>query len=58
MCSPVTCRRCKKTTWSGCGQHVKHVMAGIPKSQQCDCANNPPAPKEKSGGMFSKIFGR
>ena len=56
MCSPVRCRRCGKTTWSGCGQHVKQVMAGIPKSQQCDCANNPPATAQKTG-FLAKLLG-
>ncbi len=35
MCSPATCRKCGKSTWSGCGQHVKQVMAGVPKSRRC-----------------------
>ena len=36
MCSPVTCRTCGKTTWSGCGQHVASVKARVPASQWCD----------------------
>jgi hypothetical protein len=57
MCSRRTCSKCKKATWSGCGQHVNQVMAGIPKSKQCDCAKNAPAPSGDSG-FFSRIFGR
>ena len=26
MCSRVTCDRCKKATWSGCGQHIDEIM--------------------------------
>lgn len=37
MCSPVRCRTCGKTTWSGCGQHVDEVMANVPKAEQCAC---------------------
>ena len=37
MCSPATCPRCRKVTWSGCGQHVDAVMAGVPNSQRCTC---------------------
>lgn len=37
MCSAATCRRCGKTTWAGCGQHVKQVMAGVPAKQRCTC---------------------
>ncbi len=35
MCSPVRCRTCGKTTWSGCGQHVAQVKAGVPAGQWC-----------------------
>lgn len=41
MCSPATCRTCGKTTWSGCGMHVKQVMKNVPAAQQCTC--NAPA---------------
>lgn len=36
MCSPMTCRTCGKTTWSGCGQHVAEVKAQVPDGQWCD----------------------
>ena len=52
MCSRVKCRRCGKVTWSGCGQHVKQVMAGVPKAYQCSF---PPA---EPGGLMKKLFGR
>jgi hypothetical protein len=32
MCRAVTCRKCGKITWVGCGQHVRQVMAGVPAS--------------------------
>jgi hypothetical protein len=55
VCRPVTCKKCGKTTWAGCGQHVKQVMAGIPAAQRCpghasDSAN--------SGGRLRRLFGR
>jgi hypothetical protein len=58
MCSPVTCRVCGKTTWSGCGQHVAQVKAMVPASQWCggqhsDAEQAAAKPK----GMFG-IFGR
>lgn len=53
MCSKVTCNKCGKATWSGCGQHVDQVMRGIPKSQQCQGhANEPKAP-----GFLARLFG-
>lgn len=37
MCSKVMCDRCKKWTWSGCGQHVEEALAGVPQDQVCTC---------------------
>ena len=54
MCSKVTCRKCGKATWAGCGQHVNEVMRGIPKSQQCQGHANDP----KEPGFFARLFGR
>ena len=55
MCSPATCKRCGKTTWTGCGQHVDQVMKNVPKSQQCTCeASTEPAGQ----GWFSSLFRR
>ncbi len=54
MCRQVTCKTCGKTTWAGCGQHVRQVMAGVPKSQQCQ--GHAAAPSE--GGWFSRLLGR
>ncbi|WP_143180333.1 hypothetical protein [Bowdeniella nasicola] len=54
MCRAVTCKKCGKTTWAGCGQHVDQVMANVPKSQQCEGHEKEPA----QGGFFSRLFGR
>lgn len=35
MCRATTCRTCGKSTWSGCGQHVAQVRAGVPADQWC-----------------------
>ena len=37
MCSPATCRLCGKVTYSGCGNHVAQVLAGVPVTQRCTC---------------------
>ncbi len=53
MCQRVTCRKCGKATYSGCGQHVDQVLAGVPASQRCTCS------KDSSGsGRGWKLFGR
>ena len=60
MCSPVTCRTCGKTTWSGCGQHVAQVKAMVPADQWCDGhaqAGFSQPNIQANSGLF-KIFGR
>lgn len=37
MCMPAVCRKCGKATYSGCGQHVEEVLAGVPKEKRCTC---------------------
>ncbi len=38
MCQPVTCARCGKTTWAGCGEHIESALAGVPAENRCTCA--------------------
>lgn len=55
MCRPVTCKRCGKTTWAGCGRHVDAVKASVPASQWCACDRSAdPAP---TGGFLSRLLG-
>lgn len=55
MCRAVTCGKCGKTTWAGCGQHVNQVLARVPASQRCaGHVGNPAA----NGGWLRRIFGR
>jgi hypothetical protein len=52
MCHRVTCSKCGKPTWSGCGAHVDQALAGVPKDQRCQCPRQEPKP------FLSKLFGR
>lgn len=56
MCQQVTCRKCGKATWTGCGQHIDQALAGVPKNQRCQGHENDPKPA-KAAGFFSRIFG-
>ena len=40
MCQRVNCRQCGKVTYSGCGQHLDQVFAGVPQAQRCTCAES------------------
>lgn len=37
MCSKVTCNKCGKATWSGCGQHIEQALAGVKPADRCTC---------------------
>lgn len=54
MCSRATCRTCGKATYRGCGMHIEQVLAGVPRSQRCDCDKSK---QPSGGGWFGKLFG-
>jgi hypothetical protein len=56
MCSPATCRTCGKASYTGCGQHVDQVLAGVPLEQRCSCASNDRS--AGGGSVLSRLFGR
>ena len=56
MCRAVTCRKCGKTTWAGCGQHVSQVMARVTAAQRCPGHAGDPA--TASGGWLRRLFSR
>ena len=49
MCQRITCPKCGKPTWTGCGQHIEEALRGVPPEQRCKCT------KEKS--FLTKLFG-
>ncbi|WP_299169877.1 hypothetical protein [uncultured Arthrobacter sp.] len=63
MCRTTTCMYCRKTTWSGCGNHVDQVMRRVPNNERCTCAtvNQRTTTREKGSGptnWLSRLFGR
>lgn len=54
MCRRVVCRTCSKLTYAGCGMHVDQVLAGVPKSNRCDCSKD----ARKANGWLGRLFGR
>jgi len=54
MCIKVTCKICKKPTWSGCGEHIEEALDGIAIVDRC--AGN--AGEDKKVGIFSRLFKR
>ncbi|HEY3479871.1 MAG TPA: hypothetical protein VGL02_13330 [Streptomyces sp.] len=43
MCQRITCAKCGKPTYRGCGNHVEQVLGDVPLAQRCACADEPPA---------------
>jgi len=45
MCRRISCSRCGRPTYAGCGAHIEQVLAGVPMDQRCHCReDNPPPP--------------
>lgn len=53
MCKKVTCAKCGKPTWAGCGQHIEQALAGVAVADRC-----PGHAKEPKQGVFGRLFGR
>ncbi len=37
MCTRVTCPRCQKPSFVGCGRHVEQVLGDVPREERCRC---------------------
>ena len=53
MCRRVTCSKCGKPSWAGCGAHVDQVLGNVPVADRCKCREAPrvaDAPGGDAGG--------
>jgi len=55
MCRRVTCDRCGKPTFAGCGQHIEQVLGDVPKAERCQCQADT-APKDPALKPFWKLW--
>jgi len=37
MCRAITCNKCKRPTWAGCGAHVEQVLGHVRPDERCQC---------------------
>ena len=37
MCKRVTCPKCERSTWAGCGAHIEQALADVPPAERCTC---------------------
>lgn len=57
MCRAITCNKCKRPTWAGCGAHVEKVLGHVPPAERCQCR----AEAGEAGGLgkvLRSLFGR
>jgi hypothetical protein len=50
VCRAITCRKCSRPTWAGCGRHVESVLGHVPADERCQC-NESAAPE----GVVDKV---
>lgn len=59
MCRVITCNKCKRPTWAGCGAHVEQVLGHVSAADRCDCRETKPAvTKGGLGKAIRALFGR
>lgn len=37
MCYVITCQKCNKLSWRGCGNHLESIKKQIPINNRCNC---------------------
>jgi hypothetical protein len=59
MCQRITCSKCGRPSFTGCGMHVESVLKDVPRDQRCACreASTTPAPGPR-GGFLDKLLRR
>ncbi len=55
MCRAITCNRCGRPSWAGCGAHVEQVLRHIPHDKRCRCREQSSA--DSGGGLGKKLRG-
>ncbi|KAI8344289.1 hypothetical protein BC941DRAFT_408246 [Chlamydoabsidia padenii] len=53
MCRRITCSKCEKYTWTGCGLHVQTALAGLSEDEICQC-NKQDASKDATQDNVAK----
>jgi hypothetical protein len=51
MCRRVTCEKCHKPTFAGCGKHIEQVLGDVKPEDRCDCHAADAAVRPIEGGL-------
>ena len=57
MCRRVTCSKCGKPSYAGCGMHVEQVLGNVPRDQRCRCRESAVAEDKQGGGASGWLRG-
>jgi hypothetical protein len=62
MCQRITCSKCGRPSFAGCGMHIESVLRDVPKDQRCKCREQAASTSSQQGstssGLLGKLFGR
>ncbi|MEZ5234255.1 MAG: hypothetical protein AB7W59_19950 [Acidimicrobiia bacterium] len=60
MCRRISCSRCGKPSWAGCGAHVEQVLGDIAPADRCRCDEGAAAGAGGGGrkGVLGRLLGR
>jgi hypothetical protein len=57
MCTRVTCRKCGKPTFAGCGRHIEQVLGNVPPAERCQCREQQPSAQGEGGSIWRRLLG-
>jgi len=61
MCQRVSCSKCGKPSYEGCGRHIEAVLGDVPREARCRCREEKAGArtgKESRGSGFFSFFRR
>jgi len=61
MCARVTCPKCEKPSFVGCGRHVEQVLGDVTRDQRCRCREETAradAGTRDDRSFLARLFGR
>jgi hypothetical protein len=59
MCRAITCNKCQRPTWAGCGAHIEQVLGHVPPAERCQCrAGGAAGGKGGLGRTLRSLFGK
>jgi hypothetical protein len=58
MCRRVTCSKCGKPTFAGCGAHVEQVLGDVPAAARCKCREEAASESGAKPSFWTRLLGR